>query len=439
MERKRNDPPSIAAGKFEAPLVNHQSAISARDRHPLSCRWNSHCTKPYGYWIKMSGKPESILNHPCPAFRVPHPSRIDTRESKTIRDPVKLGSYSVIHTPDGRQFDPSPKALTVLKLPENLNNVNFDLTEGYVSLKDGGKIICSHTPDTEPGLVELLRWILLNKSLFQLKSGIETQSKLHTDFVTYRGVLTKIMTMPYENRGDVLICASKFKGTIYMCLFTSDSAMAEEQNRDERNNQMSYGGFRFEKYITRPCDDSAQVESSDCKYEYALVVRTRLASHSLVYGAEMDCLVDARKAVDPQPRDFAEIKTAHEVCNARQMDNRRKFQMIRWWAQCYLIGIRNLICGNRNDSLTVTSIDRYITHDLPEVCKQHWTPTICLNFLDQFLSFMKATIHHDDPSLVYEFYWSSATRTVTCEITRGKRTILHDWYTRQLWTLSHLS
>lgn len=381
----------------------------------------------------MSRKSESSGDQSLPRLVVPDPRRIDTKENKTIRDPVKLGSYSVIHSPEGRQFDSSPKALTVLKLPKDLKNVNFDLTEGYVSLNEGGAIICSHTPETETGLSELLRWILLNKSLFQLKSGIKSPSILHTDFITYRGVLTKIMTMPYENRGDVLICASKFKDTIYMCLFASDAAKLEEQNRDDRNNKMSYGGFRFEKYITQPCEETtSQTESTEEKYEYCLVVRTRLGSHSLVYGAEMDCLMDARKSADPQPRDFAEIKTANQINNARQLDNRRKFQMIRWWAQCYLIGIRNLICGNRDNSLTVTSIDRYITHDLPETCKQHWNPAVCLNFLDQFLSFMKRTILHDDPTIVYEFYWSCNSRAVTCEMTKGKRIILHDWYTSQL-------
>lgn len=373
-------------------------------------------------------------NHLCPTLLVPRPAEVIVHKQQTIRDPVKLGSYSVAHRAGGRQFDPKPSGLTVLDLPRDLNNTNFDLTEGYKSLRDGGKIICSHTPDSEPGLVELLHWILENRSVFQLKSGMETANKLNTDFITYRGVLTKIMTMPYESSGDVLICASKYKGTIYTCLFTSPAAMAEEQSRGERENQMSYGGFRFEKYITKPIDatQEPQASSPDDKTEYCLVVRTRLGSHSLVYGAEMDCVIDPRKASDPLPRDFAEIKTANAIYNERQLQNRRRNQMLRWWAQCYLIGIRHVVCGNRNNSLNVQSIDRYVVHDLPKECKMYWSSDLCVDFLDKFLTFMKECMVHDDPNIVYEFYWSSKQQQVTCTLTRGKRNILYDWYINKL-------
>lgn len=384
----------------------------------------------------MSGQSEATNGNICPTLIVPQAKDVKINRQQTIRDPVKLGSYSVIHTANNeRQYDPKPCGLSLLSLPKDLNNTNYDLTEGYQSLKEGGQIICSHTPDTEPGLKELLEWILQNESLFQLKSSYETQSKLNTHFITYRGVLTKIMTLPYEDRGDLLICATKYKETIYMCLFSSEKQMQEERNRSDRVNQMSYGGFRFEKYITKPVeqlDVQSTAKSPAEKTEYCLVVRTRLGSHSLVYGAEMDCVIDSNKVDNPQPRDFAEIKTANAINNERQLENRRKNQMIRWWAQCYLIGVRQVICGNRDNSLHVRSIDSYVVHDIPKECQQYWNAAICIDFLDKFLSFMKQSMVHDDPNIVYEFYWSSNERKVTCNLTRGKRNILYDWYTSKL-------
>ena len=349
-----------------------------------------------------------------------------------LRQPTKLGSYCVKKSAEGRQFDDSQSELRVLNLPTNQKHIRFDLNDGYVKLRDGGDILCANLHE-EPGLKEMLTWILKNKQTFQLKSDVKSDCLLNTDFVSYRGVFTRIMTTPYENREDWLICASKFKGTIYMCLFMSDEKRQREMNRDDTSNLMCHGGLRFEEYISVPLDLSLPVKTDFQHHnEYNCVVRSRLGSYSLVYGAEMDCLASKPVSNEMKPEDFVEIKTTRTVSNRRQWDNLCKFKMIKWWAQCYLIGIPKVICGYRDDDMVVRDIQTIQVQEMPKTCKSFWKTDVCLSFMHTFLSFVKESVVEDDPCIVYEFYWKPGKDVVCTKTDNRRRPVLHDWFVNSL-------
>jgi RAT1-interacting protein len=90
---------------------------------------------------------------------------------------------------------------------------------------------------------ELLKWILLNRKKFMFNGQLVPKG-LHTDFICYRKVLAKLMVTPYENIERWVICATKFRGTIYLCQFHETYPPP-----DKYFNKMSFGGFRFEQYL----------------------------------------------------------------------------------------------------------------------------------------------------------------------------------------------
>lgn len=57
------------------------------------------------------------------------------------------------------------------------------------------------------------------------------------------------MKTPYDEREGWIICAAKWKGTIYLMAFDTEADTFELNNRTEKDLQFSSWGFKFEQYI----------------------------------------------------------------------------------------------------------------------------------------------------------------------------------------------
>ena len=109
--------------------------------------------------------------------------------------------------------------------------------------------------------------------------------------------MTKIMCTPYETRESWQMAATLHNETIYISEVETEENKERRTNMDERQKEMCYWGYNFESYVTSPVDKSRQnngtkrEESRPCNDSeaYITVIRTRLGSHSLVFGAEVDC------------------------------------------------------------------------------------------------------------------------------------------------------
>jgi hypothetical protein len=73
---------------------------------------------------------------------------------------------------------------------------------------------------------------------------------INADFVSWRGLLTKLLCTPYENREGWKVAVSYFDKTWYLCEFEADQAAADDFKNSDRQKEMTYWGFKFETYIT---------------------------------------------------------------------------------------------------------------------------------------------------------------------------------------------
>lgn len=357
----------------------------------------------------------------------------------SIRQPQKIGHFCCLKLADGsRQFVDDGRELKVLKLPRDTNSTSFNLKEGYIPISSGGPVIGI---SSESGLKEILEYLIAHQEKFKLANPDPSQrsTPFNTDFITYRGVLAQIMRIPYENQEDVLIGATLFKGTIYMYSFTTDARRAQEDNKDEHGNACSYGGHRFEEYITDYVD--TEVEKQETPYgrnqEFCLAIRTRVGQHSVAYGAEMDCVKTNVGLTTANLSDFVEIKTTKAMKHPRQYQSLYRYKTIKWWTQSYLAGTPTIVCGHRDDNLIVRWIELFEVNDLPKMSQEFWNHKVCINFLNDFLTHVKNVVSEDDPKLVYKFYWkpniNSSDNVVTCTKTRDpKFRVVPDWFVEKL-------
>ncbi|XP_014667758.1 PREDICTED: decapping and exoribonuclease protein-like [Priapulus caudatus] len=242
------------------------------------------------------------------------------------------------------------------------------------------------------------------------------------------------MCTPYENREGWIVCVTKFKNTYYMCEFETDKRVKDRERETERQKEMSFWGFKFEQYLTagdrhmKP-DTSKPVNNNEA---YCTVVRTSLASHSLLFAGEVDCL-DAKSSA-PKPGCYVELKTSRMIEHQGHDRSFKKFKLIKWWLQSFLVGIPRIICGFRTDEGVVTSLQEYGVADIPKIIRSlgylAWHPTACVNFCDHFLTFVKTVVVEDDSSVIYKFEWSAQQFALRWEKLHQPSSFgfLPDWY-----------
>ena len=127
-------------------------------------------------------------------------------------------------------------------------------------------------------------------------------SSLNTDFITWRGHLTKIMCTPYEKREPWQMAATLYNGTIYMSEVETEEGKERRQNMDPKHREMCYWGYKFEDYVTTPIRKNGESDGTEKKEQspvpvntnegFITVTRTRVEGHSLVFGAEVDCCTE---------------------------------------------------------------------------------------------------------------------------------------------------
>ena len=110
-----------------------------------------------------------------------------------------------------------------------------------------------------------------------------------------------------------------------------------------------------------------------------------------------------------------------------------RHKIIKWWCQCFLVGIPVVVCGFRNDHGVVSRLTDYPTVKLPSIGSNFWMPNVCMNFLDSFLTFVKGTVQEED--VLFRFWWDPNASEV--HVVKPKHQdpslVLPSWYKEDIF------
>ena len=99
-----------------------------------------------------------------------------------------------------------------------------------------------------------------------------------------------------------------------------------------------------------------------------------------------------------------------------------RYKLIKWWAQSYLAGVPKVICGFRDHN--TLEIPRIVRHE-----RDMWDASICINFLNKFLTWVKSVVAKDDNKKVYMFSWRTPFIQVTVsEMEDESHAFLPEWF-----------
>lgn len=198
----------------------------------------------------------------------------------------------------------------------------------------------------------------------------------------------------------------RHNSTYFLCEYETEQRIAQRNNRSEREKLMCYWGYKFEQYVTADTKEGVPDTYSPVNnmVDFASVVRARLTTHSLVFGGETDCCEE-----NGNKGSYVELKTSREMAHPNQERNFKRFKLLKWWAQSFLVGVPKIVCGFRDDNGIVKRLQTYPTLEIPKMIKDipHcWDPAVCFNFCDKFLQTIKDTITKDDPRKAYVFTYT---------------------------------
>ncbi|KAJ2902998.1 Dhp1-interacting protein Din1 [Zalerion maritima] len=276
-----------------------------------------------------------------------------------------------------------------------------DLSKGFEKFD-------KHDDGGDEHLDSLLRSIALHEE----KEG----KRIDAEVVTWRGMMTKIMASPFEDRDGFEMNATLYQG----CIFIEENheykmaSRLEESARPWRNpiprEKMAFWGYKFETLSTMPATwgltSREYIEGRDehvvsNKAQYCSIVRTGVGKPILCLGGEVDAIWDSRPMFAGEPINWVELKTSAEIRpgNDRDMQNFER-KLLKYWIQSFLLGVPKIMVGFRSKRGILTGIEEIQTATIPATAqrpgsKAGWDGNVCINFAAGFMEWLQRTINDD--------------------------------------------
>ncbi|CAD5110749.1 DgyrCDS119 [Dimorphilus gyrociliatus] len=312
-----------------------------------------------------------------------------------FRHPREIGSFSM---DENREYLNNRSQLRYYNEAQAKSGTCYDLKEGYDTF-------ISKDENYKEYLDSLLQFITLNVEKFKAVNPLNDKSQketdICTDFVCWRGLLTKILGTPYLDRqqNSWKLAVIKYRNSYYMCEYDTEERKREAENMTEKHKAMSYWGWKFENCVLSDTEDGVPnaEEPVNNNLSFVSVVRSRLENHSLVYGGEVD---GYEKKPDGSCQ-YIELKTNLALKNIHVEKGFKRVKQLKNWLQSFLLNIPKIVVGFRDDNGIVDNLESFETSKIPTIHgKNFWDACVCFNYLKEFLDWVKSIVTHDADEII---------------------------------------
>ncbi|KAH9815412.1 RAI1 like PD-XK nuclease-domain-containing protein [Melampsora americana] len=408
----------------------------------------SNSIEPHSFALSPSREPLYPPENTSPfqpvLFQLPPPVFNGVFQyGRQIKDPVyqKPLAISSFSYTKGRQL------LNGLRRFESLKPINFSSPCLGFDLRTGLEDRTYRDESVDEGLDGML--ICLSHFLESCE-GADRPGLLRriaeTEFITWRGMLTKICSAVYEGSSSHdagwEMNAMMVNGTIYIEEHVSPESIAAKAKESE-NLIPTYFGHSYESLMTSP---TGQFIPVDTNVQWCSIVKANLNQMKLIIGGEVDCVRpeafmkvenDQERKVEIQPEDFIEIKTSALITSDRESRTFQRYKMLKFWLQSFLLGTPLINIGFRDQTGCIRKSESLVTQEIPALVKSEadpssrWSASLCLDTGAKILKFIKESI---DPNRHVELGRHEAEFKRFCAIeTEKKRRFekyefcLHKW------------
>ena len=144
----------------------------------------------------------------------------------------------------------------------------------------------------------------------------------------------------------------------------------------------------------------------NCLESFCTVTKSKLGENTkLLLGGEVDCWNGIAEGLSG----YVELKTSRKIDTKKQRANFEKFKLLKWWAQSFTVGVRQILVGFRDDDGMVQKMQNLETMKLPSYAlaadkKNAWRPEVALTFAEKVLTFIRETMEKYRKTV--ERWWS---------------------------------
>lgn len=347
-------------------------------------------------------------------------------ETTALKQPKELFSYS--RNSEGEWISDEKiskeEALNYFYFPDAYLDRNFDLAGGHKTFR---KIPEEQNVAHFPSFLKAIQ-----------QHEQESGKKVKADFITFRGIMTKLLTLPYNMNLQFLLYVISYDGQV----FIKNDDEADLKKRQAEHDELAlnpekqkymefceFGGYKFETLATLPkpwaqCT-RALIEKRHKKvvsnYEqYISVVRTGIGKIKTLLAGEVDCVWDY---VPDEPKadvllHYVELKTSRVVETPQQAIQFEK-KLFRTWAQCFLLGVKKIVYGFRDEHHILKGIEIYNTEEVPVLIKDNKVPRtdstriLCVNALKWYGAVLEWIHQNVEADKAYKIVYDSGSRTFT--------------------------
>jgi len=213
------------------------------------------------------------------------------------------------------------------------------------------------------------------------------------DVVSWRGVITKILTAPYEDRDGWELNVMFIRGTLYFEEFIDDARLKEKDDMTPHHRMQTYHGYAFESWCTASSPDapSGWGGDVDTNVQWCSVVKTKLGDTRIVIGGEVDCVRDRYNGRNDT---MLELKTSMTI-RGRRDEARFEKKLLKFYFQSFLLGVPEIVVGFRTPNGQLVTVQSYKTLEIPRMVRgkeNAWDPQICLSWGERFLTWIKSNL-----------------------------------------------
>lgn len=308
-------------------------------------------------------------------------------KTTALKQPRELFTYSRDIEGNYHYENAEREAMSYYYLPDSYIDYGIDLQSGYSKFKQ----------IPEEANTKSFKYLLKAIQNYEIKQN----KKITSDIITFRGIMTRIMNIPYNLTDPLDLYIVVFDGQIFID-FDNELEMNRKIEQEQRLKQTNtpekyeyikkcqYSGYKFETIstISKPWSEVSRstIESRNKKvvnnYEqYLSVIRTGIGQVKLTLAGEIDCCWDylpddgdgngnGNKESTKNLNHYVELKTSRIIENNIQLINFEK-KLFKTWCQCFLMGVGKIIYGFRDDNLFLKNVEIYNTEEIPILIKNN--------------------------------------------------------------------
>lgn len=348
-------------------------------------------------------------------------------KTTALKQPKELFSFARDEQGEYVLDEVKEKYLSYYYFPDSYVEKQIDLAAGFSQFK---KI-----PE-EDNLGDFDAYL---RAIMNYERQENENKKLNVDIVTFRGLMTKILALPYNLKDPIDLNIVAFDGQLFIKADEEIELRRRQQQQQSQSGDLQqydysrrceYSGYKFETIATLPkpwAECSRQMIESRTKkqvsnyQQYLSVVKTGIGKVKLLVAGEVDCLWDYipedNKDILPH---YVELKTSRALENPSHIVNFQK-KLFKTWAQSFLLGVRKIIYGFRDDNLILRSVEIYQTDEIPILIKDNpvkeqdkHESINCMNALKWYgavIEWIQQSVPIDDESKAYRLSYDPGSRS----------------------------